>query len=102
MNMIIGTDKDGNDMELAETLENNSKDAIDMLYNKMVASQVIEYINTKLPKREKYIMELRYGLNGKEQKTQQQIADELGISRSYVSRIETKVQNKLKKSIKYE
>ena len=102
MNMIIGTDKDGNDMELAETLENNSKDAIDTLYNKMVVNQVIEYINTKLPKREKYIMELRYGLNGNEQKTQQQIADELGISRSYVSRIETKVQNKLKKSIKYE
>lgn len=102
MNTIIGTDKDGNDMELAETLENNSKDAIDTLYNKMVANQVIEYINTKLPKREKYIMELRYGLNGYEQKTQQQIADELGISRSYVSRIETKVQNKLKKSIKYE
>ena len=102
MNMIIGTDKDGNDMELAETLENNSKDAIETLYNKMVANQVIEYINTKLPKREKYIMELRYGLNGNEQKTQQQIADELGISRSYVSRIETKVQNKLKKTIKYE
>lgn len=102
MNTIIGTDKDGNDMELAETLENNSKDAIDTLYNKMVANQVIEYINTKLSKREKYIMELRYGLNGHNQKTQQQIADELGISRSYVSRIETKVQNKLKKSIKYE
>lgn len=102
MNLVIGTDKDGNDMELAETLENNSKDAIDTLYNKMVANQVIEYINTKLPKREKYIMELRYGLNGYDQKTQQQIADELGISRSYVSRIETKVQNKLKKSIKYE
>ena len=102
MNTIIGTDKDGNDMELADTLENNSKDAIDTLYNKMVANQVSEYINTKLPKREQYIMELRYGLNGYDQKTQQQIADELGISRSYVSRIETKVQNKLKKSIKYE
>ena len=47
-------------------------------------------------------MELRYGLNGKSQKTQQQIADELGISRSYVSRIETKVQNKLKKNINME
>lgn len=102
MNTIIGTDKDGNDMELAETLENNSKDAIDTVYNKMVVNQIIEYVNTKLPKREKYIMELRYGLNGNEQKTQQQIADELGISRSYVSRIETKVQTKLKKYIKYE
>lgn len=102
MNTIIGTDKDGNDMELAETLDATSKDTIDTIYDKVVAKQVVDYINTKLPEREKYIMELRYGINGKNQKTQQQIADELKISRSYVSRIETKVQNKLKKYIKYE
>ncbi len=102
INTIIGTDKDGNDMELLETLDDNSKDAIDTIYNKVVTKQVLEYINNKLPEREKYIMELRYGLNGKNQKTQQQIADELNISRSYVSRIETKVQNKLKKNIKWE
>lgn len=102
MNTIIGTDKDGNDMELLETLDSNTKDAIDTIYNKVVAEQVVEYINKKLPKREKYIMEQRYGLNGLTPKTQQQIANELGISRSYISRIETKVQNKLKKYIKYE
>lgn len=102
MNTIIGTDKDGNDMELLETLDSNTKDAIDTIYNKVVAEQVVEYINKKLPKREKYIMEQRYGLNGLIPKTQQQIANELGISRSYISRIETKVQNKLKKYIKYE
>lgn len=102
MNTIIGTDKDGNDMELAETLDSNTKDAIDTIYNKVVAKQVVDFINHDLPKREKYIMELRYGLNGLTPKTQQQIADELGISRSYVSRIETKVQGKLKKHIKYE
>lgn len=85
INTIIGTDKDGNDMELLETLDDNSKDAIDTIYNKVVTKQVLEYINNKLPEREKYIMELRYGLNGKAQKTQQQIADELDISRSYVS-----------------
>lgn len=102
MNSVIGTDKDGNDMELLETLESNSKDAIDTIYNSVISKQVIDYINNKLPKREKYIMKLRYGLDGNKEKTQQQIADELGISRSYVSRIETKVQNKLKKIIKYE
>ena len=95
MNTIIGTDKDGNDMELVDTIEANSKDAIDTIYNKIMSEQVIKYINTKLPEREKYIMNLRYGLNGYDQKTQQQIADELGISRSYVSRIETKIQKKL-------
>lgn len=100
MNTIIGTDKDGNDMELVDTLNSESKDAIDTIYNKIMSEQVIKYINNKLPKREKYIMSSRYGLNGYEQKTQQQIADELNISRSYVSRIETKIQNKLKRYIK--
>ncbi len=102
MNTIIGTDKDGNDMELQETLDVEVKDTIDTIYNKVMSEQVIKYINTKLPERERYIMNLRYGLNGYIAKTQQQIADELNISRSYVSRIETKVQNKLKKYIKWE
>lgn len=102
MNTIIGTDKDGNDMELVDTLDSESKDAIDTIYNKIMSEQVIKFINSKLSKREKYIMCSRYGLNGHIQKTQQQIADELGISRSYVSRIETKVQNKLKKYVKWQ
>lgn len=102
MNTIIGTDKDGNDMELVDTIDSDQKDAIDTIYNKMVTAQVKEFIKNKLPEREKYIMTLRYGLDGNIPKTQQQIADELGISRSYVSRIETKVQNKLKKCIKWE
>ena len=101
INTIIGTDKDGNDMELVDTLDADSKDAIDTIYNKIMSEQVIKYINTKLPERERYIMNLRYGLNGYEQKTQQQIADELKISRSYVSRIETKIQKKLNKYIRY-
>ncbi len=102
MNTVIGTDKDGNDMALVDTLDSDVKDTIDTIYNSIITDQIKKYINNKLPEREKYIMELRYGLNGNEQKTQQQIADELGISRSYVSRIETKVQNKLKKYIKWE
>ena len=102
MNTIIGTDKDGNDMELVDTLDSESKDAIDTIYNKIMSEQVIKFINSKLTKREKYIMCSRYGLNGHIQKTQQQIADELRISRSYVSRIETKVQNKLKKYVKWQ
>lgn len=102
MNTIIGTDKDGNDMELLETLDSGSEDTIDTIYNKIISDEVKKYIDTKLPEREKYIMRLRYGIGGEKMKTQQQIADELGISRSYVSRIETKVQNKLKRHIKLE
>lgn len=84
MNTIIGTDKDGNDMELQETLDSDSKDAFETIYAKVISDQVIDYINNELPERERYIMNLRYGLNGNNPKTQQQIADELNISRSYV------------------
>lgn len=102
MNTIIGTDKDGNDMELADVIDSETKDTIETIYTKVLSEQVIKYIENNLPKREKYIMKLRYGIDCNAPKTQQQIADELGISRSYVSRIETKVQGKLKKYIKYE
>ncbi|MNV72438.1 RNA polymerase sigma-28 factor precursor [compost metagenome] len=95
MNTIIGTDKDGNDMELADTLDMEEKDVIDTIYSKLITEQMIDYINTKLSEREKYIMNLRYGLNGEIPKTQQEVADLLGISRSYISRIETKIQKKL-------
>lgn len=97
MNSIIGTDKDGNDMELMDTLEVVEKDPIDTIYNKVLTEQMIEYINKKLPKREREIMTMRYGLDKHIPKTQQEVADILGISRSYVSRIETKVQKVLGK-----
>ena len=99
INNIIGTDKDGNDMELVDILDNNEKDPIDNIYNKMMTKQILEYIDTKLPEREREIMYSRYGLKGRKVKTQQEVAKEMGISRSYVSRIETKVQNLLKKHI---
>ena len=59
MNTIIGTDKDGNDMELLETLDTDQKDTIDTIYNKIISEEVIKYVDTKLPEREKYIMKLR-------------------------------------------
>ena len=99
INSVIGTDKDGNDMQLLDTLVNNEKDPIDTIYNKILTSQMVEYINKKLPLREKEIMIMRYGLNNNIPKTQQEVADILNISRSYVSRIETKVSKKLEKII---
>ena len=101
MNQVIGTDKDGNDMELIDTLVLKEKDTVDNIYDKTILKQVLSFLNNKLSKREKYIMNKRYGLDGKNPKTQQELADELGISRSYVSRIETKVQKMLSKNIKY-
>ena len=102
MNNVIGTDKDGNDMELMDILDNEDVDPIDNIYNKMMTKQILEYIDNKLPEREKEIMYNRYGLKGRKVKTQQEVAKKMGISRSYVSRIETKVQNILRKHIKYE
>lgn len=102
INTIIGSDKDGNDMKLLDTLISNDKDPIDTIYNSMLTEQMIEYIYTKLPKREKEIMIMRYGLDKNTAKTQQEVADILKISRSYVSRIETKISNKLEKIIKFE
>lgn len=100
INNIIGTDKDGNDMELVDILDNDEIDPIDNIYNKMITKQVLEYIDSNLPEREKNIMYYRYGLRGRNIKTQQEIADSMGISRSYVSRIETKVQKKIKNILK--
>lgn len=100
INNVIGTDKDGNDMELVDILESNETDPIDNIYNKVITKQILEYINYHLPEREKQIVYMRYGLDGYNIKTQQEVADALGISRSYVSRIETKIQQKLKKYIK--
>ncbi len=99
INQVIGTDKDGNDMELIDTLELKEQDAVENIYNKTLLSQVLDFLDSKLNKREKYIMNKRYGLDGNEPKTQQDLADELGISRSYVSRIETKIQRMLGKNI---
>lgn len=102
INNVIGTDKDGNDMELVDILESGDIDPIDNIYNKVITKQILEYINTKLPEREKQIIYMRYGLDGADSKTQQEVADYLGISRSYVSRIETKIQKILKKHINIE
>lgn len=102
MNSVIGTDKDGNDMELIDIIEQEGTDPIDNIYNKVVTKEMLKYINEKLTDREKKIIYMRYGLGGENEKTQQEVADALNISRSYVSRIETKVQKKLARFIQVE
>lgn len=102
MNSVIGTDKDGNDMELIDIIEQEGTDPIDNIYNKVVTKDILKYINEKLTDREKKVISMRYGLNNEEEKTQQEVADILNISRSYVSRIETKIQKKLGRFIQVE
>lgn len=91
----IGKDKDDNTVSLQEVLENDDKNVEDIVDLKFKIKKLYEKIKEVLQDREKTIIELRFGLNGRKPKTQKQIAKAMGISRSYVSRIETKAIGKL-------
>ena len=96
----IGKDKDDNTVTLQEVLENNEKSIEEIVDIKFKIKKLYGKMKEVLKDREKLILELRFGLNGEKPKTQNQIAKLLGISRSYVSRIETKAINKLANEIK--
>ena len=96
----IGKDKDDNTVSLQEVLENNERSIEDEVDLKFKIKRLYEKIREILKDREKTIIELRFGLNGDKPKTQKQIAKMMGISRSYVSRIETKAIGKLAKELK--
>lgn len=100
LNEPIGKDKDDNVVTLEEVLEADVKGVDEIIDLKMKIKKLYEKIKTVLKDREKMIIELRFGLNGTKPKTQNEIAQMIGISRSYVSRIETKAINKLAKEIK--
>lgn len=95
--MHFGQDKDGNEITFIDVIESEDRSVEDEIDFKMKVKKLYQKIGEVLQDRERMIIELRFGLNGKECKTQNQIAKELGISRSYVSRIETKAINKLSK-----
>lgn len=95
----IGKDKDDNTISLQEVLENNEKSIEDEVDLKFKIKELYTKMKEVLKDREKMIIEMRFGLDGKKPRTQNQIAKLLGISRSYVSRIETKAINKLSKEI---
>ena len=100
LNEPIGKDKDDNTVTLKEVLENNERNIEDEVDLKFKIKRLYEKIREILKDREKTIIELRFGLNGDKPKTQKQIAKMMGISRSYVSRIETKAIGKLAKELK--
>ena len=97
--MLYGQDKDGNEITFIDVIESGEKSVEDTLDLKLKIRKMYQKIKEVLLDREKLIIELRFGLNGKEPKTQNEIASMLGISRSYVSRIETKALSKLNKEM---
>lgn len=92
----IGTDKEGNEISLLDIIEAETKD---LTYHIELRENVIRlhrFFQACLSPREQHIMELRYGLYGNTELTQREIAKQLRISRSYVSRIEKKALEKLR------
>lgn len=92
----LNTDGDGNELVLADVMGTDS----DAVYKKIengVEGELLKEALSKLNDREKEIMEMRYGLTGGEEKTQREVADMLGISQSYISRLEKKIIGRLKK-----
>ena len=100
LNEPIGKDKDDNVITLEEVLENDNKSIEEIVDIKMKIKKMYHKIKEVLKDREKMIIELRFGLKGEKPKTQKEIAKMLGISRSYVSRIETKAIEKLAEEFK--
>ncbi len=92
----IDTDKDGNSLSLMEVISIED-DMLENLSARDTCSQLFAYINEVLTPREAKIVTMRYGLDNKTPKTQREIAAQCGISRSYVSRIEKKALEKLRK-----
>ena len=95
INETIDTDRDGNPLTYSDvvSVDDDIADSIDM---KMKYSKAIDYINNRLDERERKIMIYRYGLDGKEPLTQREVAEKMGISRSYVSRIEKNTLHKMR------
>lgn len=92
----IDTDKNGNTLSLIDIIadDDNIEDEID---TKIKIQKLISILDTTLDKRELRIIKMRYGLGDEKEMTQREIAKKLGISRSYVSRIETAALQKLRK-----
>ena len=95
----IDSDKDGNMLSIMDTLADERSVSED-IEEKICAENLYSAIESELLPREKQIIYLRYGLKGKKAFTQREVAKKLGISRSYVSRIEKKALDTLKNKIK--
>lgn len=91
---VVGFDKDGNETLIQDVLKAPSPDFVEDINVKNHIILLKKYIE-KLTPREKEIIIRRYGLNNREEETQKEIAKELGISRSYVSRIEKRALTKM-------
>ena len=92
----IGTDREGNEIQLFDVIEMNEEDVYRRLERKEDVIRLYQQVESVLSQRERNVLKLRYGLYNEEEYTQREIAAMLGISRSYVSRIEKSAIEKLR------
>ena len=92
----IGTDREGNEIQLFDVIEMNEEDVYRRLERKEDVIRLYQKVESVLSQRERMVLKLRYGLYNEEEYTQREIAAMLGISRSYVSRIEKSAIEKLR------
>lgn len=91
----VGTDKEGNEISLLEILGTNRGEVEEEVERRMSAARLRRLIETTLTPRERIVLEMRYGLGGSGPYAQREVATVLGISRSYVSRIEKHAVEKM-------
>lgn len=91
----IGTDKEGNEICLVDIVEGTNTDLAEAMDRKRDVIKMYQNLQ-RLSDREKKVLSMRYGILGETETTQREIAKQLGISRSYVSRIEKNALNSLK------
>ena len=95
----IGVDKDGESVTLVDVVEMDNREILDTIILSQDVKELYDAYDKCLKDNEKMVIRLRYGLFGLQEKTQREIAQMLGISRSYVSRIEKKAIEKLRQEI---
>lgn len=92
----IGQDREGNEIHLVDVIEQQQPDLLDSMELAGNIKRLFLLMDETLTPRERQILVMRYGLNGRREATQNEIGSVLGISRSYVSRIEKKALGKLR------
>lgn len=95
----LNVDWDGNELLLSDIL-GTENDIVYTHIEEEVNKNLLSYAMSKLSRREKEIMEMRFGLRGGKEMTQKEVADQMGISQSYISRLEKKIISRLQREIK--
>ena len=92
----LGRDREGNERTVLDLVGTDGEEIFEEVRRNMEGERLRRFMDRTLKKREKLVLSLRFGLNGEAPLTQQQVADRIGISRSYISRIEKKAILKLR------